>query len=88
MQTKQRNKLNFKGQNIYIGIDVHKKSWSVTILSENSVLKKFSQTPNPKLLYDFLARNYPEGNYNSVYESFCMVFHGITYYINILIVST
>lgn len=34
MQTKQRNKLNFKGQNIYIGIDVHKKSWSVTILSE------------------------------------------------------
>ena len=22
------------------------------------------------------------------YESFCMVFHGITYYINILIVST
>lgn len=72
MQTKQRNKLNFKGQNIYIGIDVHKKSWSVTILSENSVLKKFSQTPNPKLLYDFLARNYPEGNYNSVYEAgFC-----------------
>ena len=23
----QSNKLNFKGQNIYIGIDVHLKSW-------------------------------------------------------------
>jgi len=24
----QRNKLNFKGQNIYAGTDVHKKSWT------------------------------------------------------------
>lgn len=30
----QRNELNFSGQNIYVGIDVHLKSWSVTILTE------------------------------------------------------
>ena len=29
----QSNEISFKGQNIYIGIDVHLKSWSVTILS-------------------------------------------------------
>lgn len=26
---KQSNTLNFKGQNIYVGIDVHLKSWTV-----------------------------------------------------------
>lgn len=72
MQITQSNKFNFKGQNLYVGIDVHKKSWSVTILSENSVLKKFSQAPDPQLLHNFLTRNYPEGNYYSVYEAgFC-----------------
>ncbi len=31
MKTVQRNKLDFKGQNIYVGIDVHLKSWSVVV---------------------------------------------------------
>ena len=26
---KQSNTLNFEGQNIYVGIDVHLKSWTV-----------------------------------------------------------
>ena len=45
----QRNELNFKGQNIYIGLDVHLKSWTVTLLSEVSVLKTFSQEPDPAI---------------------------------------
>ena len=44
----QRNKISFRGQKIYVGIDVHLKSWSVTVLSETSVLKKFSQHPSPR----------------------------------------
>jgi hypothetical protein len=28
---RQRNELNFEGQKIYVGIDVHLRSWSVTI---------------------------------------------------------
>lgn len=46
MQT-QRNKLNFKGENIYVGIDVHLKSCSVTILTEHNHHKTFSQPPEP-----------------------------------------
>ncbi len=68
----QINKLDFKGQNIYVGIDVHLKSWSVAVLSEHSVLKKFSQNPDAESLYKFLANNYPGANYCSVYEAgFC-----------------
>lgn len=47
MKCVQSNKLDFSGQNIYVGIDVHLKSWSVAILSEHSVLKRFSQSPEP-----------------------------------------
>lgn len=72
MKDVQRNKLDFKGQNIYVGIDVHLKSWSVTVLSEHSVLKKFRQDPDADSLYKFLVTNYPEGTYHSVYEAgFC-----------------
>ena len=69
---RQSKELNFRGQNIYIGIDVHLKSWSVAVLSENVVLKKFSQNPDPEALLKFLVTNYPGANYHSVYEAgFC-----------------
>ncbi len=72
MRSVQSNKLDFKGQNIYIGIDVHLASWSVAVLSENAVLKKFSQNPEPEALHTFLVANYPGASYRSVYEAgFC-----------------
>lgn len=72
MKKEQSNKLDFKGQNIYIGIDVHLKSWSVAVLSEHSVLKRFRQDPSPESLHKFLTSHYPGGDYYSVYEAgFC-----------------
>ena len=68
----QSNRISFKGQNIYVGIDVHLKSWSVTILSETSVLKRMSQGVDPDALHRFLISHYPEAEYYSVYEAgFC-----------------
>ena len=72
MKQRQSNEISFKGQNIYVGLDVHLKSWSVTVLSENSVLKRFVQPPDPDALHKFLTRSYPEADYHSVYEAgFC-----------------
>lgn len=71
MQT-QRNELNFKGQNIYVGIDVHLKSWTVCIMTEYLEHKKFTQPPQVDVLYKYLTRNFPGATYHSVYESgFC-----------------
>ena len=71
MQT-QRNKLDFNGQPIYVGFDVHLKSWRVTIMSEKLTHKTFSQPPKPELLYQYLVKNYPGGTYHSAYEAgFC-----------------
>ena len=54
---------------LYIGIDVHLKSWHVTICSSNMTLQSFTQPPNTKALLSYLTSRYPEYSYYSVYES-------------------
>lgn len=65
----QSNELNFKGQNIWIGIDVHLKSWNVSILTDKLHHKTFSQPPSVEALSSYLHRNFPGGSYHSVYEA-------------------
>lgn len=65
----QRNKISFKGQKIFIGIDVHSSSWRVAIAPETGVVKEHSQLPSATGLFDFLNKHYPEGEYHAVYES-------------------
>lgn len=66
----QRNKISFKGQNVYVGIDVHRTTWSVSVLTEHGNLEKtIAQSASPNKLFDFLNKNYPEGNYHAVYEA-------------------
>jgi transposase len=65
----QSKGLNFKGQNIYVGIDVHLKSWSITILTQSGYKEKIAQQPSAKALYEHLKNKYPNGNYKAVYES-------------------
>ncbi|HHH52744.1 MAG TPA: IS110 family transposase, partial [Bacteroidetes bacterium] len=38
MQSKVK-KINFNGQDIYVGIDVHLKNWVVTIIGSNIIYK-------------------------------------------------
>jgi len=68
MQT-QSSELNFNGHNIFVGIDVHLKSWTVSILTEKLFHKTFTQPPSAELLYNYLNLNFPGGNYHSVYEA-------------------
>ena len=65
----KRSKLNFSGQPIYIGLDVHKKSWSVSIFTKQGEYKSFSQTPKTETLMKYLQHHFPDGQYLSVYEA-------------------
>ena len=65
----QSNKISFKGQKIFIGIDVHAKNWEVAIAPEVGIVKRHSQKPSAKELFGFLKKNYPNGGYQAVYES-------------------
>lgn len=61
--------LNFSGESIYVGIDIHLKSWKVTIRSEEIELKTFSQSPDAKGLAKHLFTNYPGAKFKCVYEA-------------------
>jgi len=63
------NENSFNDQSFYVGIDYHKKSWKVTILGEKYEHKTMSQNPDPKILANYLKRNFPGGNYQAVYEA-------------------
>jgi len=63
------SKLDFTGQHIYAGIDVHLKSWKVNIMTEHSSYKSFSQPPNPAVLSNYLQRNFPGATYHAAYEA-------------------
>ena len=61
--------IDFTGQEIYAGIDVHRKSWKVTILNELSEHKTFNQPADTKVLVNYLRRNFPNANYQCAYEA-------------------
>lgn len=65
----QRNELNFEGQNIYVGIDVHLKNWTVTVLTEKLHHKTFTQPAKAETLVNYLHRHFPKGSYLSAYEA-------------------
>jgi len=61
--------VSFKGQVIYCGIDVHKKSWQIAIRHCRHQLESYSMNPDAVELAKHLKLNYPEGEYRSVYEA-------------------
>ena len=63
------NKLDYSGQNIYIGLDTHLKSWKTTIRVGDTFYKTFSQDPEAIVLFNYLKKNFPKGNYYSAYEA-------------------
>jgi transposase len=63
---------NFNNQAFYVGIDVHKKNWTITIRSNQMELNTLSMNPSPKELFNYMHKRYPHGNYISAYEAgFC-----------------
>lgn len=63
------NKLDFTSQPVYVGIDVHKKSWSVSIHTQHVEHKTFTQPPEVQTLLRYLSRTFPRATYHVAYEA-------------------
>lgn len=65
--------LDYKGKEIFVGIDVHLKSWDIQVMTQNVVHKQVHKAkPNPCDLAKFLKTYYPNATYKCVYEAgFC-----------------
>jgi transposase len=65
--------LDFSGQQIFVGIDVHRKSWRVSVIVGDMHQKTIHLSPpDPQALISFLHRFFPGGTYMCAYEAgFC-----------------
>jgi transposase len=63
-----QNNLFFENKELYVGMDVHKAKWVVTVRSYDLELKTFSMQPIAEVLEKFLLTTYPNAKYNIVYE--------------------
>ena len=48
--TNFENSFDFNGQKFYVGLDVHKKSWAVTVRSLGRQVAHFTQPPGAQTL--------------------------------------
>jgi transposase len=72
LSTNLQNSIDYKGQKFYVGLDVHKTFWAITIRSMNIQIAHFTQPPGADALARYLQRNFPGGNYYPAYEAgFC-----------------
>jgi transposase len=64
------NKNYFSEIDIYVGLDVHKNNWDVSIYVGNIHFKSISiSPPSCKILVDVLEKNFIGGRYHVVYEA-------------------
>ncbi len=63
------NKLDFTGQSIYAGLDVHKKDFKVAIFGEKRFHKTYTQPPKAEVLANYLKKNFPGADYYAAYEA-------------------
>jgi transposase len=62
----------FNEQKFFIGMDVHKRSWTITIRSLGLQIARFTMPPSVETLVTHMKKNYPGGKYYSAYEAgFC-----------------
>jgi len=54
---------------LYVGIDVHKKQWSVSIFTEAAHHRTFSQPPSPEALKAYIDKNFPGAAVTCAYEA-------------------
>ena len=69
MKQMQSKRIDFKGQRIYVGIDVHLRSWSVTAIALPYYKVQLSMPPSATALRSFLDGKFPGGEYVACYES-------------------
>ena len=68
MNTESESTSFFEKVLLFIGIDVHKIKWVVTIRTYDLELKTYTMEPSAEELEEFLLKNYPGAGYRIVYE--------------------
>lgn len=60
---------------LFIGLDVHKKTWAVTIQEDHLILKRFTIEADAGLLIGYVSRHFPHHRVQCCYECCCCGYH-------------
>ena len=60
---------------LFIGLDVHKKTWAVTIQEDQLILKRFTIDADADLLIGYVAKHFPHHQVQCCYECCCCGYH-------------
>lgn len=69
------SKYDYTGKTIYVGIDVHKNSYSVVVTCDNIVVKKDRLMASPAELVCYLRNNFKGAKISTAYEAGFSGFH-------------
>ena len=67
--TNLKQRADFSGKIFYVGIDVHLKSWDVSIYFDQQHIRSFQQPPEVSKLISTLQRDYPNAIFQCAYEA-------------------
>jgi transposase len=68
---------------IFIGLDIHKQSWSVSLQTDLFFHKTYSMPSNAQDLYEYLEKHFPAHEVHLVYEAGCCGFSTARYFLNL-----
>lgn len=68
-ELRMKTRMNYKGEKVYIGIDVHKKTYTFTASCGGVIVKTATVPADPAQLIDGLGRWFSGGQLYSVYEA-------------------
>jgi len=69
MNSTKGNKLCFKGQTVFVGIDTHKNSNRLTFILNDQMMQTVKRSSDSSEIVDYLNFHFPEANYKSAYEA-------------------
>jgi len=56
---------------LYIGIDIHKRSWKVHCSTDLFSGKSFTMPPDPRVLKDYVDKHFSDYEVSTAYEAGC-----------------
>lgn len=68
-------KYNYTGKLVYMGIDVHKKTYAVVSICEKEIVKKDTMPAKPETLITYIKNNFADAIVESAYEAGFSGFH-------------
>jgi transposase len=66
---------DYTGKTIFVGMDVHKKTYSVTAICEGTIVKKDTLKADPQSLVSYLKKRFGSGKIKTAYEAGFCGFH-------------